>query len=112
MDLRIKLLKDDKLSYKDTVKNISNKDQILKFNLLDVITTIDTANKIFIRENDEYIFYLDIIKKKSNIYLKQEDIKFDINVDYSKLELKDEQIIIEYMIESEDSKINLIIDRK
>lgn len=110
--MKITFLKDDKIILTKDIINSSPSKEIKEFSLLDVNTKLDLKNKIFTRENNEYIFSLDINNKKSNIYLKKENLKFDIVVDFCSLDIQDNTIYLEYMIESEDSKIALKIEGK
>lgn len=110
--MKITFLKDDNIILSKDIINSSPSKDIKEFSLLDVNTKLDLKNKIFTRDNNEYIFSLDINNKKSNIYLKKENLKFDIVVDFCSLDIQDNTIYLEYMIESEDSKIALKIEGK
>ncbi len=110
--MKITFLKDDNIILTKDIINSSPSKEIKEFSLLDVNTKLDLKNKIFTRESNEYIFCLDINNKKSNIYLKKENLKFDIVVDFCSLDIQDNLIYLEYMIESEDSKVALKIEGK
>lgn len=95
-----------------TYNNLEKRDNILRFNMLDYDTLIDLNNHLFSRENDEFKFVLDILNKKCTILLKKENMTLDINVDLCELNVMNNEITLEYIIESDDSKNRIIITKE
>ena len=98
--------------YKDTFKNRLNSDKKIAFDMLEYETTIDIEKKTFLRENKEYIFYLDLKNKNCKVELKQEGITFDVNVEEGNMEVLNNKIVIEYFIETDESRNKIIIKER
>ena len=98
--------------YKDTHRNSLNEENRISFSLLDYDTTIDLNEETFLRENDEYIFYLDIKNKKCKIELKKEAISFDVNVEECNMEIKENKVILEYFIETDEARNKIVIQER
>lgn len=81
----------------------------LKFNLENCITTIDLETELFTRENEEYIFLLDIQKEKCEIKLKKEDYLLQVNVEYAILLKNQNELKLNYLIETDDNPMSLVI---
>lgn len=107
--LLVTYLKQDEIISKEEIfrENMKNID----FNLLSCLTTLNTESKILERKNDDYIFTLDIKNEQCSLELLKEKTMFDINVDYADLFITDDKIKLEYMIETDDKKNTLIIER-
>ena len=98
--------------YKDTHKNSLDEENRISFSLLDYDTTIDLNEETFLRENDEYIFYLDIKNKKCKIELKKESITFDVLVEECNMEVLGTKIVIEYFIETDEARNKIVINER
>jgi hypothetical protein len=83
-----------------------------EFNILKYNTILDLEKKYFSRENEEYLFNLDIANETCTIHLKKENMTFNIDVDYCILNEKEDEITLEYMIETDDTKNKIIIKKK
>ena len=106
-----KLLKNDEIVLNDTYINEEPNSNVIKFQLLDYVTTLDLDNKILIRENNDFKFNLDIFNKNCTILLKKENIEIPISVELCELEVLLDKITIEYILESEDAKNKIIITK-
>ncbi len=93
--------------YRD-IKGISNNNSIV-LNINKIKTTL--KDKIFIRENNEFKFELDILNKKSLYILKEHNLKYDIKVRKSTIKEQKNKIIIEYDIETNEDLIKIEIER-
>lgn len=103
--------KNDEKIHEQTYKNLSSKDNNIRINLLDYDTCIDIEKQIFSRENEEFLFQLDIKNQNCTILLKQENINVDVSIDYAELQVDKEEIILEYMIETDDTKNKIVIKK-
>ena len=68
---------------------------------------IDLEKKIFIRENEDYSFYLDIEHQKCEIQLKNEQNTLQVNVNYAIILQNKNEIEISYLIETQEEIIHL-----
>ena len=102
MDLSVCLIKGEEVVLKDKVIG-SFKNQVLSFKLEDMDNIIDLNKGLFIRENDEYQFYLDFLNKSCILTLKNENYSLDINVDKCSIEYVDNKVTINYFIDTDDS---------
>lgn len=98
--------------YKDTFENKLNSDRKIVFNMLDYETVIDIEEKTFLRENKEYIFFLDLKNKGCKVELKQEGITFDVNVEEGNMEILNDKIIIEYFIETDEARNKIVVKER
>lgn len=98
--------------YKDTFANNLNSDRKIVFNMLDYETVIDIEEKTFLRENKEYIFFLDLKNKSCKVELKQEGITFDVSVEEGNMEVLNDKIIIEYFIETDEARNKIVIKER
>lgn len=98
--------------YKDTFKNKIKSDKKLIFDMLEYETTINMEEKTFLRENKEYIFYLDLNNKSCNVELKQEGITFDVCVEEANMEILQNKIILEYFIETDEARNKIVIEER
>ena len=103
--------KDGEKVYENTYHNLESKKNIFQFSLFDYNTTIDLNSKTFTRENDDFIFSLNFLDSTSQIFLKKENLNLPIEVDYCEIYEKNNQIVIEYSIETEDSRITMEINK-
>ena len=105
---------DDKIDYEYT--NITNEEEKnskkYKFFLDNILNYIYITDRlIFIRENDEYVFHLEISNKPlCSITLKKENKSFDINVIEAKYTEVKKNIVIEYKIESDNFKHKIVLE--
>ena len=76
---------------------------------MDDIKTI-ISNTVFIRENKEYLFELDIKNKKCTYLLKPNNLTFDIDVEKISYEARDKEIRLTYKITSDEEEIELILE--
>ncbi len=98
------LYKNNIEEYKEHFKNKSKNKNKLKFRMLEFDTTIDKVEQTFLRENEEYIFFLDIKNKKCKVVLKKENIDFNVMVEEATMKDSNNQIIIEYFIETDEAR--------
>ncbi len=105
--LNIKLYKDKKIEkeYKNIKALLNNKKYTFK---LDNIKT-SISDRMFTRENDEFKFTLDILKKEATYYLKEKNILFDIEVLNLSSKNEDNNIILEYRLSSDDASFKIVI---
>lgn len=105
--INIKLYKDNELTQE--YKNINSiYNETISFNIDNTHTKITNTN--FIRENDEYIFNIDLIQKEAYYILKEKNIKLDIEVYESSINRKEEIIEIIYKIETEEPVTKILIE--
>lgn len=104
--------KNEEKIIEETFKNLDSENDCIKINLFDYNTILDIENKIFIRENEEFKFTLDILNKECTIYLKKENMTIPVLVEYCELTTLETKIMLEYVIESEDARNKLIITKK
>ncbi len=72
---------------------------------------VDNKNIKLKKETSEYIFILDSNNKNALITLKQENISFDILIEYINISINENKYTIEYKIESDElnTKIEIIL---
>ncbi|MCI9280082.1 MAG: hypothetical protein HFJ02_04720 [Bacilli bacterium] len=109
--MTISFYKDDLKIEEKQVINQSQLKSILEFEFLDYKTTIDLETKTLIRENEEFLFFLDFLKKECSITLKKEKLELNIGVDYCSFSGDNNIIILEYTIETEDKKNKMMIKK-
>lgn len=105
---KLTLYKGEEVVLNQKIK-VDKNNNLLKFNLEDCITTIDLESKLFTRENEEYIFLLDIQKEKCEIKLKKEDYLLQVNVEYAILLKNQNELKLNYLIETDDNPMSLVI---
>ena len=76
---------------------------------IDNIKTI-LSDTVLIRENDEYLFKLDIIGKKCTYLLKPNNVTFDIDVEKISYEKEKNEIRLIYKITSDEEVIELVLE--
>jgi hypothetical protein len=111
-EFEINFYKNDEQTIHECLINNTKEQNKLSFNIFEYDTTIDLIEKYFKRENDEYIFLLDIKNKTCTVTLKKENIKFDIQVELCELTQNLDKITLEYLIETDDSRNKIIIKKK
>ena len=74
-------------------------------------TTIDIENETFTRENEGYLFLLDIKNKYCKIVLKKEDLAFEVNVEECAISVLNNKIVIDYFIETDETRNKIVIER-
>ena len=85
-------------------------DDSYKFIIEDMTTILN--NRYFSRENKDYKFRIDFIKRESSIYLKENNQLFDIELEDYKLEKKGKNTQLEYKISSDEEPFKIIITEK
>lgn len=110
-EFTLTLIKNEEKIIEENFINLASNNSV-KINLLDYTTILDIDTEEFIRENADFLFKIDIKNKKCTVNLKQENIELPILVDYLDYSITPNQIILEYVIESEDAKNKLIITKK
>jgi len=97
------LLQKNAISYNKHLEEIT-------FQLDEMEHRINLETKEFIRENQEYSFFLDIENKNCEITLKKEDYHLQVQVEYANLVKNKNKIILTYFIETDDNAIELTLD--
>ena len=70
---------------------------------------VDNKDVYLKKETSEYIFILDSKKEHALLTLKQENISFDILIEYINIDIKDNIYTIEYKLESDEEKTRIEI---
>lgn len=68
------------------------------------------SDEYYTRENNEYLFYLDIKNKESKLTLKEHNNTFNIEVTKTKYKKNDNIISLEYKIESNEEELKIVIE--
>ena len=89
----------------DIVKVIIKEKEFIQYNNDNVVTTIDLANNIFSRKNDEFVFNVDFQNNNISYELLKENLKFEQKDLFCSIEIK-KNIIINYEF---DGKRKIII---
>ncbi len=76
-------------------------DDILKYKENDTRVILDYTKHILIRENDNYKMIFHFNDNQGTIITKENNISIDIPIKTNKIERKEKDIIIEYIIEEE-----------
>lgn len=101
--------------YKESspIFNIKNCDYINKDNVISFIYDNTNYriinNEIFERENKEFKFTINLLKKECIYILKETNTTLSITVLNSSINIKEKEIIIKYNIETDNSDIKIII---
>lgn len=90
----------------DIVKAIIKEKEFIQYNNDNVVTTIDLANNIFSRKNDEFVFNVDFQNNNISYELLKENLKFEQKDLFCSIEIK-KNIIINYEF---DGKRKIIIE--
>ena len=95
------------------------KNSIAYFKKLDkILFEVDDSSFEFIsndkdiylkKETSEYIFILDSTKEKAIISLKQENISFDIIIEYINIDISDNLYTIIYKLETDEESTKILI---
>ncbi len=86
------------------------KDNTIKWKMDGQEHNLNLETLEFTRENEEYIFYLDILEEKCEITLKNESYYLQVPVEYANL-LENKNIYeITYRIETSDEEIKIWIE--
>ena len=107
--LNIKLFEDDNILLNKKISYLVD-NNIISFFIDDMKNTIDLNKKTLIRENDEYIFTLDITNKKSTIKLKKEKYLLQLKVEYAILLTNQNIIEISYCLETHQNNMKLLLE--
>lgn len=79
--------------------------------IIDKLThKLDITNETFLRENDDYSFFLDIKNKKSELFLKKENYLLQVKVEYAILLTNQKGFEIDYLIETQDEVNKLYLN--
>ena len=70
---------------------------------------LDESNIYLKKESSEYIFILDSNKEHALLTLKQENISFDILIEYINIEIEDNLYSIKYKLESDEDETKIEI---
>lgn len=91
-------------------KNIKalEKENTLIFIIEGIKTSLNES--LFVRETDEYKFYLNINDKKCLYTLKEQNMSFDIEVEKVVYKKEKDNIILEYKISSDEEKFKIVIN--
>lgn len=90
----------------DIVKATIKEKEFIQYNNDNVVTTIDLANNIFSRKNDEFVFNVDFQNNNISYELLKEKLKFEQKDLFCSIEIK-KNIIINYEF---DGKRKIIIE--
>jgi len=103
--ITVNLYKNNKLelSYKNINVLINNE----TYTFINEGIKMTLTDEVFIRENKEFKFVLDIKNKKSTYLLKEKNIVLDINVEKLYFKKGKESIIVEYKLESNEENIKM-----
>ena len=77
--------------------------------LLDKVKTKLNDNN-FSRENEEFLFNIDLINKTASYLLKEKNTTFDIEVEDLILSRESDRIVLEYKISSDEEKFKIILE--
>lgn len=114
--LQIKMLKNNNVIFTKSDVPFFIKDTLKEFILDDIITSVEIKNDELIlrRENNEFLFTLNIssLKNNCNYFLKETNSSFLIDVDYADYKLEDNKLLINYQIETDDFLTTLEINFK
>lgn len=91
----------------NNIKAIYEEDKII-FNIDNIKNTLTSAH--YIRENNEYLFDLNINKKECILTLKEHNITYDIKVTKAEYTTSDKNITLEYKIESNEEVLKIDIN--
>ena len=106
--VNIMLYKDNKLEQKYLkIKTLFNNDSYI-FHIDDIKTSIN--KNFFKRENNEFLFKLNIESKEASYFLKENNINLDIDVEKVLYIEENNTIILEYKISSDDSVFKIVIE--
>lgn len=103
------LYQDNKIISKETILgNITN--QNVSFVQGEMNHVLDLKEETFLRENNEYSFFLDVKNKKCEIQLKKEKNILQLAVNYAIILQNEKEISLIYKTESteEEIKLNLL----
>lgn len=96
---------------KETIKKQDIKgileDETLNFEMDGMHHELNMKKQLFIRENEEYKFVLDIKNQTCCLNLKKENHELDVEVDYATLRIENSKCQLEYLIETTDEKVKL-----
>ena len=78
---------------------------IIKYKEEDGDNTIDLKNKIYIRENQEYLMHINIANNNFKFILKEKNHILNDNLTSSSLTINNNIILLKYKLEEEEKKI-------
>ena len=108
--INIDLYKQKKLEkrYEEIIAIVN--DDSYKFIVEDMTTVIN--NRYFSRENKEYKFIIDFIKRESSLLLKNNNQFFNIELEDYKYNRKNNSLELEYKISSDEEPFRIVITEK
>ncbi len=109
ISLNVKFFKGDRLVFTKKV-HANYDDKIITFWLDEMLNKIDIEKQLFMRENDDYKFFLDFFNKSCILTLKKENYSLDIMVDRCDFKVLNQKIVIDYLIDTDDSNIGLELE--
>jgi hypothetical protein len=104
----VKLYKNDKLEKEYKKINVLENKELYFFT--DSIKNI-IGDNYYIRENEEFKFYIDFIKKECNYLLKEKNMLFDIKVFKAEINKNNNDIDIIYHIETSEEELKISINK-
>jgi len=110
MKCNLKLKKGEEIILEKESLPYEKKENILTFQIEDMTHTLNLETKEFIRENEEYSFFLDIENKNCEITLKKEQYYLQVQVEYANLLENKNEIDLTYFIETDDEKTELLME--
>ena len=114
--MKIKHLINNELKneYKNVKNKYQKKDNKYQFVLDNISNNIYITDRlVFERENDEYKIHIEIGKtNKCNIYLKDKEISFEINVIDASYRVDNKVLEYEYILETDNDKHKIIIENE
>lgn len=108
LTLNLKLYKDDELILENDLK-YTKEGEIIEFELDKIMHQIDIKEETLERYNDEFHFYLNFKAQKCTYELKSHQALFDIIVDDSFFEQKENGLEMAYAIETDDQKCKILL---
>ena len=108
-NMHIKLVNDNNIILEEDLIYLSNNNTITFF-IDNIKNTINLNEQLFIRENEEYTFTLDILNKKSTLLLKKENYLLHLKVDYAILLTNQNNYEISYHLESQENDTLIILE--
>ena len=106
-NIKITSSKETKEYLKIECNKVNNK---IHFFIDDMEHLLDLNNDTFIRENNEYSFFLNIKNKECELTLKKEHYFLNIEVEYANLLKNKNSIHLAYQLESEEDPVELVIE--
>ena len=108
--INIKLYKENRLEKEyNNILAVVNKESY-KFIIDDINTIISDSH--FQRENDEYKFKIDFVNNEAYFLLKENNSKFDVEIEHFNIDKKEQELILEYKISSDEEIFKIHIEER